>query len=73
MSDMLFSPFFAPYRGDLVAIDMLRGRDFGLQPYNMYREYCGLCRINTFEELAYVIKYPTVIFLIFIKSKLATV
>ncbi|KAK7576086.1 hypothetical protein V9T40_012372 [Parthenolecanium corni] len=41
-----------PFGFDLPAVDILRGRDYGLPTYNQFREACGLCRLHTFEELA---------------------
>ena len=37
---------------DLAAINIQRGRDHGLAPYNIWREQCGLKRLQTWEELA---------------------
>jgi len=41
-----------PYTGrDLLTIDIVRGRDVGLQPYNYVRNLCGLPLANDFEDL----------------------
>ena len=37
---------------DLAAINIQRGRDHGLAPYNIWREQCGLKRFQTWDELA---------------------
>jgi peroxidase len=41
------------YNGrDLLAIDIARGRDVGLQPYNKVRHFCGYPLAKHFEDLA---------------------
>lgn len=36
---------------DLLAVDIQRGRDVGLQSYTKIREWCGLPPIDSFEDL----------------------
>ncbi|KAK6752011.1 hypothetical protein RB195_003434 [Necator americanus] len=36
---------------DLVAVNIMRGRDIGLFPYNEYRTLVGLKKANTFDDL----------------------
>ena len=36
---------------DLISIDILRGRDFGLPPYTTIRRLCGFPCVNEFDDL----------------------
>ncbi|XP_022257621.1 thyroid peroxidase-like [Limulus polyphemus] len=40
-----------PFGMDLVAFNLMRGRETGVPGYNFYRGWCGLGRVKTFEEL----------------------
>lgn len=37
---------------DLISLDLERGRDFGVPPYNKMRQLCGLRKANSFEDLS---------------------
>lgn len=37
---------------DLVSLDLQRGRDFGVPPYNKIRQLCGLSKANSFNDLS---------------------
>ena len=41
-----------PTGGDLIAITIQRGREHGIPSYNKFREFCGLPKAKTFEELS---------------------
>ncbi|XP_001944613.1 peroxidase [Acyrthosiphon pisum] len=50
---MLTLPNNPSYNGrDLLAVDIARGRDVGLQPYNQVRHLCGFPLAKDFEDLA---------------------
>ncbi|XP_072936832.1 salivary peroxidase/catechol oxidase-like [Epargyreus clarus] len=48
---------------DIGAIDMMRGRDAGLPPYNEYRKLCGMKPAKTFEDFHDTIDKDKVVFL----------
>jgi hypothetical protein len=45
------------WRNDLVAINICRGREHGLQTYNNFREYCGYPKAYAFEDFGDTINY----------------
>lgn len=51
ISGHLFQPPELAFGHDLAAINLQRGRDQGLPGYNLFREWCGLPRAETFEQL----------------------
>ncbi|XP_055327659.1 uncharacterized protein LOC129580922 [Paramacrobiotus metropolitanus] len=56
LTDHLFEDRSRKFSGqDLVAINIMRGRDHGLPGYNEFREYCNLTRAADFNDLtAYI-------------------
>lgn len=51
ISGHLFQPPESQFGHDLAAINLQRGRDQGLPGYNLFREWCGLPRAETFDQL----------------------
>lgn len=52
VTNHLFEDRKVPFSGmDLVALNLQRGRDHGLQPYNEYRAACNRTRANNFDDL----------------------
>lgn len=48
----LFQPPERQFGHDLASINLQRGREQGLPGYNLFREWCGLPRAETFDQLA---------------------
>lgn len=48
----LFQKPGGPFTGlDLPAVNIQRARDHGIQPYNFYREICGMKKAISFDDL----------------------
>ncbi len=44
------------FGGDLVAMDIQRGKDHGFPGYNVFRKVCGLKPIDSFADLDQVMR-----------------
>ncbi|XP_076327258.1 peroxidase-like [Tachypleus tridentatus] len=51
VTNHLFEKPPEPYGLDLISFNIARGRETGVPGYNDYREWCGLGRAKTFEDL----------------------
>lgn len=53
VTNHLFEEARKPFSGmDLIALNLQRGRDHGLQPYNYYRGLCNMTVARRFEDLS---------------------
>ncbi|XP_054720613.1 LOW QUALITY PROTEIN: chorion peroxidase-like [Uloborus diversus] len=59
VTNHLFQEKHLPFGIDLVATNLLRGREMGVPGYNHFREWCGLGRVETFAELEYYMSNGT--------------
>ena len=60
LTNHLFQTPRSHFGMDLVALNLQRGRDHGLAPYNIWREQCGLKRFQEWEQLETVMDRATV-------------
>ncbi|XP_076371105.1 peroxidase-like [Tachypleus tridentatus] len=51
VTNHLFQVPSMPFGMDLVSFNLMRGREMGVPGYNFFREWCGLGRVRSFEEL----------------------
>ncbi|XP_022239815.1 chorion peroxidase-like [Limulus polyphemus] len=59
VTNHLFEEPHIPFGMDLVSFNIMRGRETGVPGYNFFREWCGLGRAKTFEELEPVMNNGT--------------
>ncbi|KAG9510118.1 Chorion peroxidase [Fragariocoptes setiger] len=59
VSGHLFQPPDTEFGHDLAAINIQRGRDQGLPGYVEWREWCGLSRVTSFEDLEPILSNKT--------------
>jgi len=60
LTNHLFQTPRSQHGMDLASLNIQRGRDHGLAPYNIWREQCGLKRFTTWEQLEDVMDKRTV-------------
>lgn len=56
ISQHMFRPFGANSGIDLIAVNIQRGRDHGLPPFNAFRSKCGLRPLKTWEDMSTVMR-----------------